>query len=172
MEQTFDKADRNPAPAGNDRTAKLWMFIGATLFVAILYWAQAVLIPIALAMLLTFLLAPLVSRLQRWGIKRGVSVSIVVLLTIVLLGGALWLALVQLRNLAEELPHYRANIRQKIGDLRKFQKDQALEQFKDVIGEVRGELSKDDSQPSADAGARGGRSLRMASQVSRFFGSR
>ena len=149
MEPTLDKADRDTAPGWNNRIGKLWMFIGATLFVAILYWAQAVLIPIALAMLLTFLLAPLVSRLQRWGIKRGVSVSIVVLLTLVLLGGALWLALVQLRNLAEELPHYRANIRQKIGDLRKFQKDQALEQFKDVIGEVRGELSKDDNQPPA-----------------------
>jgi predicted PurR-regulated permease PerM len=147
MEPTSDKADRDPIPRGNDRTAKLWMFVGATLFVAILYWGQAVLIPIALAMLMTFLLAPLVSRLQRWGIKRGVSVSIVVVLTIVLLGGTLLLALIQLRNLAEELPHYRANIRQKIGDLRKFQKDQALEQFKDVIGEVRGELSKDDNSP-------------------------
>src|SRR5215203_5387408 len=114
MESTLDKPDRDPAPGANDRTAKLWMFIAATLFVAILYWAQAVLIPIALAMLLTFLLAPVVSRLQRWGIKRGVSVSIVVLLTIVLLGGTLLLALVQLRNLAEELRHYRANIRQKI----------------------------------------------------------
>src|SRR6187402_497413 len=73
MEKTLNHADRDATPQGYARTAKLWMFIGATLFVAILYWAQAVLIPIALATLLTFLLAPLVSRLQRWGIKRGVS---------------------------------------------------------------------------------------------------
>ena len=73
--------------------------------------------------------------------------SFVVLLTMLLLGGALWLSVLQLRNLAEELPRYRANIRQKIGDLRNLQKDGTIERFKDVIGEVRGELSKDGNLP-------------------------
>ena len=147
MAKTVDLPDQDPIPAAYGRSAKLRMFVGSTLFVAILYWAQAILIPIALATLLTFLLAPVVARLQRWGINRGMSVSFVVLLTMLLLGGALWLSVLQLRNLAEELPRYRANIRQKIGDLRNLQKDGTIERFKDVIGEVRGELSKDGNLP-------------------------
>ena len=46
---------------------KLWLtFVGGVLIVAILYWAQAVLVPFALAILLTFVLTPPVNWLQRW----------------------------------------------------------------------------------------------------------
>jgi predicted PurR-regulated permease PerM len=131
MAQSADPAGQKIVAPEYGRSTKWRLFVGSTLFVAILYWAQAILIPIALAMLLTFLLAPVVTRLQRWGILRGLSVSLVVLLTILLLGGTLWLAGLQLRNLAEELPRYRANIRQKIGDLRNLQKDGTIERFKD-----------------------------------------
>jgi hypothetical protein len=41
-------------------------FAGCVLVVVVLYWAQAVLVPIALAILLTFVLAPPVTWLQRW----------------------------------------------------------------------------------------------------------
>ncbi len=115
-------------------------------------------IPVALAILLTFLLAPMVGQLQRWGIHRGLSVSLVVLLTALLLGGTIWLATMQIRNLADELPQYRANMRQKISDLRELQKSSALDRLNDMLGEVRGELSKDDKtsvpKPSAEAGRR------------------
>ncbi len=134
-------------------------FLGATLLVAILYWAQAIFMPVALAILLTFLLAPVVGQLQRWGLNRSLSVALVVLVTVCLLGGMIWLATAQIRNLADELPHYRANMRQKIGDLRKLQKSSTLERLNDVLGEVRGELSKDDktggSKATAEAGASG-----------------
>ena len=42
------------------------VFAGSVLIVAVLYWAQVVLVPVALAGLLTFLLTPVVTRLQRW----------------------------------------------------------------------------------------------------------
>ncbi|HEX6985341.1 MAG TPA: AI-2E family transporter, partial [Planctomycetaceae bacterium] len=45
---------------------------------ALLYWAKAILIPIALAVLLTFLLAPLVTRLQRLGAPKVLAVTAVV----------------------------------------------------------------------------------------------
>ena len=153
MAQSADPAGQKIVAPEYGRSTKWRLFVGSTLFVAILYWAQAILIPIALAMLLTFLLAPVVTRLQRWGILRGLSVSLVVLLTILLLGGTLWLAGLQLRNLAEELPRYRANIRQKIGDLRNLQKDGTIERFKDVIDEVQGELNKDNPPQPAPSGA-------------------
>ena len=141
--------------AESGRLPGMWFFFGAALLVAILYWAQAILIPVALAILLTFLLAPIAGQLERWGIYRGLSVSLVVLLTALLLGGMIWLAAMQIRNLADELPHYRANMRQKISDLRELQKSSALDRLNDMFGEVRGELSKDDKtsvpKPSAEA---------------------
>jgi predicted PurR-regulated permease PerM len=125
-----------------------WFFAGAALFVAILYWARVILIPIALATLLTFLLAPMVSGLERWRLSRGLSVTVVVLLTFTMLGGMVGLAALQVRNLGDELPQYRANIRQKVGDLRKFQNRSALEKIGTMMGQVQSEFNKN-SKPSA-----------------------
>ena len=145
--------------AESGRLPGIRFFFGAALLVAIVYWAQAILIPVALAILLTFLLAPMVGQLQCWGIHRGLSVSLVVMVTALLLGGTIWLAAMQIRNLAVELPQYRANMRQKISDLRELQKSSALDRLNDMLGEVRGELSKDDKssvpKPSAEAGPGG-----------------
>ena len=49
------------------KSVKPWVtFAGGVLVVAVLYWAQAVLVPFALAILLTFVLTPPVTWLQRW----------------------------------------------------------------------------------------------------------
>ena len=128
MAHTQDIADHNSMGA-EGRLPGFRFFLGATLLVAILYWAQAIFIPVALAILLTFLLAPVAGQLQRWGLHRSLSVAVVVLVTVLLLGGMIWLAATQIRNLADELPHYRANMRQKIGDLRKLQKSSAIERL-------------------------------------------
>jgi predicted PurR-regulated permease PerM len=46
---------------------KAWVtFAGCALVIVVLYWAQAVLVPIALTILLTFVLTPAVSWLERW----------------------------------------------------------------------------------------------------------
>lgn len=55
--------------------------------IASLYWAQSVLIPVALAMLLTFLLSPVAGTLERIAFGRLPSVILVVVLTFSLLGG-------------------------------------------------------------------------------------
>jgi predicted PurR-regulated permease PerM len=49
---------------GNDR--KLLVLATVLLVAAVLYWAQAILIPLAVATLLAFLLSPLAEVLQRW----------------------------------------------------------------------------------------------------------
>src|SRR5206468_4141768 len=83
------------------------------LVVACLYWGQAVLIPFALAGLLAFLLSPVVNAVDRWGVGRATSVLVVVLLAFCLAGGVGWVLLRQLVSLADELPQYSANIRQR-----------------------------------------------------------
>ncbi len=81
---------------------------------AVLYFAREVLIPFALAILLAFLLAPAVRRLERWKLGRVLSTFIVVVLGFSLIGAVGWVAGNQTLSLAENLPQYRANIVEKI----------------------------------------------------------
>lgn len=92
--------------------AQRTFFVLLTFFlvIAALRLAQDVFIPLALAVLMTFLLAPLVERLQRWGINRGVAVIATVLVAFLILGGVLYVVFSQLRDMASELPQYREQL--------------------------------------------------------------
>jgi predicted PurR-regulated permease PerM/methylmalonyl-CoA mutase cobalamin-binding subunit len=88
------------------------------LVVAALYFARPVLMPVVLAILFTFLLTPLVTWVQRGGIGRVPAVLIVVLLASSVVTGMGTLVLTQVRSLAAELPHHKAEIIRKIESLR------------------------------------------------------
>jgi predicted PurR-regulated permease PerM len=114
------------------------------------YWAQAVLIPFALAILLTFLLSPIVTRIQQAGLGRGLSVTIVIALTFAVLAMIGWATVSQVTSLAEELPAYRQNIRQKIRDLRGMGKGGVLEQVQETVDEVKDEIEQGQASPPAN----------------------
>ena len=114
------------------------------LVIASLYWAQAVLIPVALAMLLTFLLSPVVGALERLALGRLPSVIVVVVLAFSLLGGIGWIVTLQFGSVANELPTYRKNIREKIADIREAGKGGALEKVQETAEEVKEEFQKTD----------------------------
>ncbi len=82
--------------------------------IAALYFAREILIPFAFALILTFLLTPVVAFLQRLRTGRVVSVLTTVLLSIVVLGGIGWFIANQLVDVANQLPLYRENIHAKI----------------------------------------------------------
>ena len=86
--------------------------------VAALYLAQAVLIPLAVAILLAFLLAPVVTWLERWRLGRIVAVVLAVGTALAVLGTIGWVVERQFVEVAEKLPDYRENIQNK---LRRFQ---------------------------------------------------
>ena len=113
--------------------------------IASLYWGQAVLIPVALAMLLTFLLSPVAEALERIAFGRLPSVILVVVLTFSLLGGIGWIVTLQFGSLANELPKYTVNIRQKIADVRGAGKGGALEKVQKTVEEVKSEIEKNDA---------------------------
>jgi predicted PurR-regulated permease PerM len=83
-----------------------------------LYVAQEVLLPIALAILLTFILTPLTSWLERLRIGRIPSVLVVVTLAFVALGGIGWMVTDELIDLARDAPKYRETLTAKIRSLR------------------------------------------------------
>src|SRR5437763_1735199 len=82
--------------------------------IAALYYGRAVLIPFALALLLSFLLAPPVSWLERLRLGRAPSVVLVMVLAFSALGGLLWLGATELADIVSMLPRYQDNIHRKI----------------------------------------------------------
>ena len=125
--------------------------VAATVLVIVaFYWAQAVLIPFALAILLTFLLSPIVTRIQQAGLGRGTSVTIVIALTFAVLAMIGWATVSQVTSLAEELPKYRHNIRQKVRDLRGMGKGGVLEQVQETVDEVKNEIEQGETFPAAN----------------------
>ena len=112
------------------------------LIIASLYWAQAILIPIALSILLTFLLSPVVGGLERLGLRRVPSVIFIVVLTFSLLATIGWITALQFTSLGKELPKYQGNIKQKIADVRAAGKGGNLEKVQKTIEEIEDEIQK------------------------------
>jgi len=92
--------------------------ITAGVIIAALYFGKELLIPFALALLLSFLLAPPVTWLERMRLGRAASVAIVLVLAFSIAGGLIWLGLGQLTGIVASLPQYQDNIRVKLQALR------------------------------------------------------
>lgn len=100
------------------KTPRLIAAAAGVVIVAALYLARDVLIPFALAVVISFVLAPVVARLQRagWSRRFAVLTAVVTLLACGSLAG--WFVLGEVRDLAAKLPQYRENIREKSEALR------------------------------------------------------
>jgi predicted PurR-regulated permease PerM len=117
--------------------------------ISCLYWAQRVFIPVALAVFLAFLLAPLVSFLQRRHLGRTPSVAVVVLLAALLLGGFVWLLTIEVRSIVSELPKYTENIKEKIRSLRETGQGSVVKRLEKMIQDITREWN---SQPQSTEG--------------------
>ena len=114
----------------------------ATVLIAALYVAREILLPFALSILLSFLLTPVVERLERIGMPRIPSVVLVVASSFC---GILFLSYVlaqQLYDLAYRMPEYKSNIISK-GQAFRTHRGGVLERLEDAIKGVQFELSKE-----------------------------
>ena len=106
---------RDPVPS---LSQQLSLVLGSTiLVVGTLYFASKLLIPLALAVLLTFILTPLVIWLQRHHTPRAAAVVLVVLLAVAVLGGIGWMITYEFNDLASRLPEHSKTIADKISSL-------------------------------------------------------
>jgi predicted PurR-regulated permease PerM/CheY-like chemotaxis protein len=122
---------------------------GFTLVVAVLYVAQAVLMPFALAVLLTFFLAPIVVALQRLGLGRVLSVTLVTVLMLGVIGGVAYVVGTQVASLGDELPQYRSNIRQKIADVRWLGRDSSIKKVQETVKGAVEDVNKTEGKKAA-----------------------
>src|SRR2546421_2659874 len=108
---------------------------------AVLYFAKEVLVPLAMAILLSFVLAPAVRRLERWKLGRPVATLIVVFVGFAIIFAVGALATTQAVSLAAELPQYRQNIVEKIRALRHPKEESAIGRAAEAIKELQEEAA-------------------------------
>src|ERR1700693_4043047 len=91
--------------------------VTAGIILALLYLGRSVLIPLALAIMLSLLVAPLIRALRRLRIGRASSVLVAVAaLTVLCVGVAAALG-TQILHIAESLPQYESNVQRKLKTL-------------------------------------------------------
>jgi predicted PurR-regulated permease PerM len=106
-----DQPPRPGAPAKFRSEAGAIVLLGT---IAALYFAREILVPLAFALTLTFLLTPVVVRLEKLHAGRVVSVLTSVLVSVAVAGGISWIIATQLVEVANRIPQYSENIRARI----------------------------------------------------------
>jgi predicted PurR-regulated permease PerM len=115
----------------------------AAIIVMVLYFGREIIIPIALAILLSFVLAPLVGLLQRVRIPRGLAVVSVVMIAFALIFAMGSLLATQLAQLAGDLPRYQSTISEKIQSFRDTTAGRGtLERASGMLKDLSKELDK------------------------------
>jgi predicted PurR-regulated permease PerM len=100
------------------KASLLPVFASVCIVVAALYFAQSVLIPLALAVLISFLLSPLVEWLRRIHVPRVPATLIVVVVAMSLVGLIGYVVGRQLVSLVNDLPKYKVDIQAKLSKFR------------------------------------------------------
>jgi len=125
----------------------------AALIIAALYFGREILVPVALAVLLSFVLAPFVMRLHSWRVPRTISVLVVVFIGFSIIFSLGGLMLSQATHLAGKLPGYQQTLSDKIESLRGLMAGSGtLEQASEVLKELGTELQHPDATGRPDSG--------------------
>jgi predicted PurR-regulated permease PerM len=132
--------------------ARLFSLAVTVAVIAALYFAREMLVPLALAILFTFVLTPLVSLVEKTRLPRFLAV----LLIVALAGGALglvgWSVGNQLLDVTNQLPDYKNNIKAKIDALHtpKSMRLNAAENAVKELGKEITETSADTAENAAN----------------------
>jgi predicted PurR-regulated permease PerM len=128
--------------------SRLFFVIVTTLVVATLYLAKVLLLPLAIAVLFAFLLAPLVTGLERLRIPAALAAGIVITSFAAALAGAGWLIFSQLVSIANDLPAYSENISEKMSAIQS-PNDSAFSRARSEINQLDDELKSLDPTAAA-----------------------
>lgn len=129
--------------------------LAVLLTVGVLYVGRDIFVPFALAVLLGFILDPVVTRLRRWRLPRPLAVATVMLCTVAVLGGTSLFVGSQVVQLSKDIPTYQNTIQKKLRSLRQTHVsgglwDRATRMIEVVDGELEA-LDNDNRRPSPPA---------------------
>ena len=122
----------------------------SAIFISALYFGKALLVPLALAIFLTFLLSPLVAKLTRWHIPKILAVAFATLSAFAILLAVGVMLGQQVRTFAEDLPRYQTTLSEKIHVLKQmvapsWQMGRAGETVKTLSDELSGKKPEAES---------------------------
>ncbi|PTY05584.1 phytochrome sensor protein [Opitutaceae bacterium EW11] len=137
------------AAATNSRLNGFLTLAGFVLVVTVLKLAAEVLVPLALTVLLAFLLSPGVVRLTRWGFPRVAAVILTVVIAFGVIGTVGWVVVSQGVSLLQKLPDYEGNIRTKISALKTPHGPDALSRATDMLKSLQHDMQAPAPTPSA-----------------------
>ncbi|MCJ2039363.1 AI-2E family transporter [Methylobacterium sp. J-059] len=106
------------AAAETPKSALVSPVLVSAIIIAALYVGREIFIPIVIAVLLSFVLGPLVALLRRWHLPRVVAVGSAVVFTLGIVAALATLIGVQVAGLVGDAPRYRSTIERKIEGLR------------------------------------------------------
>jgi predicted PurR-regulated permease PerM len=131
----------NPIRSGQaPASARLLTLIGIVVVIVGLYFGRQVLIPLALAAVLAFLLSPVVSFLEKCRLPRVPAVLVVLVLVFALIGFLGWTVSGQLMIIVDQFPSYKSNIHDKIQSFR-VPNGTRLRDATNTVTELSNELS-------------------------------
>jgi predicted PurR-regulated permease PerM len=134
------------------RTETLQGLLIAALVVSALYVGREVLLPLAVAMLLSFVLTPMLLLLRRFKVPRVLGVGIVVTVAFAVIFLLGWLLSQQAAQLVEDFPRYRGTISEKIGSLRSAaERLPILAKASDAVKDLRHELAEPKPKSAIDS---------------------
>ena len=135
------------ASSSEARTATLQGLLIAALVITGLYVAREVLLPLVLAILLSFVLTPALLFLRRLKVPRVIGVAIVVASAFAVIFALGWLMSQQATRLAEAMPRYQHVLADKIAALRKSAAASPV--FEKAADAIKG-LERDLANPEPD----------------------
>ncbi len=138
---------QNPLPA---RLNGPWVsLLTLVLVVGILYTGKDVLLPLALGIVLAFVLTPLVRLFDRMRLPRSAGVALTMLLALGTVGGMSYVVFDQFAELSTEISQYTSSMRRKVAQLR-MGNDAALRQFTRTMDRVTEQFYNDPDQRKAE----------------------
>ncbi|WP_129776533.1 AI-2E family transporter [Peristeroidobacter soli] len=137
---------QNPLPA---RLNGPWVtLLTLVLVVGILYTGKQVLLPMALGVVLAFVLTPLVRQFDRMHLPRFAGVTLTMVLALSAVSGMGYVVYDQFAQLSGEISQYTSSMRRKVGELR-LGNDAAIRQFTRTLDRVTDQLYDDPDQRKA-----------------------
>jgi predicted PurR-regulated permease PerM len=163
-----------PAPSSEARPPNAQpsrsSLIGLLVVAAILYFAKEVLLPLALAILIAFLLAPAEARLERWKLPRFAATLIVVLFALGVVASIGTVAGMQAVSLAGKLPEYRHTIAEKIRALRTPKQGTTIGKAAKALKDIEKEAQPEKPMPVKETpGSAWEEAAKMAGPVGKPF---
>jgi len=126
----------------------MWALGAVVIATAMLYLGKVLFVPLALALLLSFVLGPLVTRLERLGVPRIPSVLAACLCIGVLVGGMGWVVGHEVAELSDRAPEYRSHLERKIEAIRESMNP--IHRAKAVVSDLERQVQEPPSGTSAE----------------------